>query len=95
MKIIDNEIHYTITEVGQLIGVTRATILRWYEYEEIQNDSYKHILPKYKRIGGNNTMYFSINDLPKFDIFRNNTKKGDMAKVSNKYNGTISNNASK
>ena len=32
MKIIDNEIHYTITEVGQLIGVTRATILRWYEY---------------------------------------------------------------
>ena len=36
-------------------------------------------------------MYFSINDLPKFDIFRNNTKKGDMAKVSNKYNGSISN----
>ena len=91
MKIIDGKMYYSLTEIGAIIGRTKVTILRWYEYEEMQNDSYKHILPKYKRIGGNNAMYFSINDLPKFDIFRNNTKKGDMAKVSNKYNGSISN----
>lgn len=91
MKIINGEKYYTISEVSQLIGVTRVTILRWYEYEKNKDSKYNCILPSYIRMGGNNTMYFNEKDIYKFKEFKDNTKKGDMAQISGKYNGSKNN----
>lgn len=87
MKIINGEKYYTISEVSQLIGVTRVTILRWYEYEKNKGPQYECLLPPFIRIGGNNAMYFKENDLSKFEEFKIKTKKGDMTQISDKYNG--------
>lgn len=84
MKLINNEIYYSLGEVTQLIGKTRLTILRWYEFESTQDVKY---LPEYKQIGGNKARYFRRDDLYKFSEFQNNHMNGEMAKISNKYNG--------
>ena len=35
MKIINGTMYYSLTEIGAIIGRTKATILSWYEYEEM------------------------------------------------------------
>ena len=46
MKIIDGKMYYSLTEIGAIIGRTKVTILRWYEYEETLPVE-QRILPDY------------------------------------------------
>lgn len=80
MKVIDGKIHYSITEVSQLIGKTRCTILRWYE-------TGSPLLPEYTTLGKMNVRYWKADDIPKFKEFESSMTYGDMTNISNKYNG--------
>lgn len=82
MKVIEGIKYYTITEVGQLIGRTRCTILRWYEYEELTGGK---LLPPFLVIGGNNAKYWAETDLHMFKEFLDANPKGSMTVISNKY----------
>lgn len=83
MKVINNKKHYTISEVAEIIGVTRCTILRWYEYEQ---DKEVKLLPSYITQGKANARYWSEDDIEQFKQFKMNTPRGAMADISNKYN---------
>ena len=85
MKVINNERYYTISEVGSIIGKTRATLLRWYEYEREVGASN---LPPYITLGKNNAKFFKESDIIKFHEFKATITRGDMAQISKKYNGT-------
>lgn len=84
MKIINNEKYYTTGETSQMLGITRATLLRWYEYEESTGQNF---LPKFIRVGGNAAKYWSESDIEKIKIFKKHKTKGDMKFISSKYNG--------
>lgn len=84
MKIIDDVKYYSLAEVAQLIGKTRCTILRWYEYEE---ECEKHLLPPYITIGKNHAKYWCEYNLYMFDDFIAHTPRGAMNKISAKYSG--------
>lgn len=81
MKFIEGEKYYSLTEVAQIMGRTRATILRWHEY-----DIHK-LLPNYIRVGKNNARFYKADDINKFKDFKKYIQYGDMKDVSMKYNG--------
>ena len=62
MKIINGQRHYTTSETAAIVGVTRATLLRWYEYQDTIDVK---VLPDYIRVGGHNTKYWSEENIDK------------------------------
>lgn len=84
MKIVNDERYYTLGEVSSIIGKTRVTILRWYEYEAQTNQKF---LPEPTYFKNPKIRYYSEDDLEKFAEFKNHTPRGAMVEVSNKYNG--------
>ena len=84
MKIINGQRYYTTSETAGLVGVTRATLIRWYEYQDTIDVK---VLPDYIRVGGHNTRYWSEENLDKIVQFKKSKKQGDMALISSKYNG--------
>lgn len=91
MKIIDGTMYYSLTEIGAIIGRTKATILRWYEYEEMLPVE-QRTLPEYITLGEQHTKYFAAHDVDNFVNFMKKTKRGTMKNVSDKYNGNLVNN---
>ncbi len=91
MKIIDGNMYYSLTEIGAIIGRTKATILRWYEYEEMLPVEQRR-LPNYITLGEQHAKYFAANDIDTFQEFMKKTKRGTMKNVSDKYNGNLANN---
>lgn len=91
MKIIDGNMYYSLTEIGAIIGRTKATILRWYEYEEMLPEE-QRTLPKYITLGEQHAKYFAAQDVDTFVNFMKKTKRGTMKNVSDKYNGNLVNN---
>lgn len=88
MKIIDETMYYTLSEVCAIIGKTKATILRWYEYES-QLPEDERILPQYIELGETKAKYFNANDIDLFRQFKHRIKRGEMKTVSDKYNGEL------
>lgn len=86
MKIIDNKRYYSMSETASIIGKTRCTILRWYEYEK---DKDTQLLPQFIIIGNNNARYWLEDDLHKFYTFMESTPRGAMEAISKKYNGDL------
>ena len=84
MKIINNERYYTLGEVSSIIGKTRATILRWYEFEAQADQKF---LPEPTYFKNNKIRYYTEDDIEKFTEFKSNTPRGAMTKISKKYNG--------
>lgn len=84
MKIIEGKKYYTAFETAQLCGVTRNTLIRWYEYEETTG---KNLLPKFIRVGGNHARYWSEEDVEKILSFKSRKVKGEMKIISDKYSG--------
>ena len=84
MKIINGQRHYTTSETAAIVGVTRATLIRWYEYQDTIDVK---VLPDYIRVGGHNTKYWSEENIDKIVQFKKSKKQGDMALISSKYNG--------
>jgi hypothetical protein len=91
MKIIDGKMYYSLTEIGAIIGRTKATILRWYEYEEMLPVE-QRTLPEYITLGEQHAKYFAAQDIDTFTEFMKKTKRGTMKNVSDKYNGNLVNN---
>ena len=91
MKIIDGNMYYSLTEIGAIIGRTKATILRWYEYEALLPEEQRR-LPNYITLGEQHAKYFAANDIDTFQEFMKKTKRGTMKNVSDKYNGNLANN---
>lgn len=91
MKIIDGNMYYSLTEIGAIIGRTKATILRWYEYEEMLPVE-QRTLPEYITLGEQHAKYFVAHDVDTFVNFMKKTKRGTMKNVSDKYNGNLVNN---
>lgn len=91
MKIIDGKMYYSLTEIGAIIGRTKATILRWYEYEEMLPVE-QRTLPEYITLGEQHAKYFTAHDVDTFVKFMKKTKRGTMKNVSDKYNGNLVNN---
>lgn len=91
MKIIDGNMYYSLTEIGAIIGRTKATILRWYEYEEMLPME-QRTLPNYITLGEQHAKYFAANDIDTFQEFMKKTKRGTMKNISDKYNGNLVNN---
>ena len=91
MKIIDGKMYYSLTEIGAIIGRTKATILRWYEYEEMLPVE-QRTLPEYITLGELHAKYFAAQDIDTFTEFMKKTKRGTMKNVSDKYNGNLVNN---
>ncbi len=91
MKIIDGTMYYSLTEIGAIIGRTKATILRWYEYEEMLPVE-QRTLPEYITLGEQHAKYFAATDVDTFVNFMKKTKRGTMKNVSDKYNGNLVNN---
>lgn len=91
MKIIDGTMYYSLTEIGAIIGRTKATILRWYEYEEMLPVE-QRTLPEYITLGEQHAKYFAASDIDTFINFMKKTKRGTMKNVSDKYNGNLVNN---
>lgn len=91
MKIIDGTMYYSLTEIGAIIGRTKATILRWYEYEEMLPVE-QRTLPEYITLGEQHAKYFAAQDIDTFTEFMKKTKRGTMKNVSDKYNGNLVNN---
>lgn len=91
MKIIDGNMYYSLTEIGAIIGRTKATILRWYEYEEMLPME-QRTLPNYITLGEQHVKYFAANDIDTFQEFMKKTKRGTMKNISDKYNGNLVNN---
>lgn len=91
MKIIDGTMYYSLTEIGAIIGRTKATILRWYEYEEMLPVE-QRTLPEYITLGEQHAKYFAAQDIDVFTEFMKKTKRGTMKNVSDKYNGNLVNN---
>ena len=91
MKIIDGTMYYSLTEIGAIIGRTKATILRWYEYEELLPVE-QRTLPEYITLGEQHAKYFAAQDIDTFTEFMKKTKRGTMKNVSDKYNGNLVNN---
>lgn len=81
MKFINGEKYYSLSEVAELMERTKATILRWHEYDIYQ------LLPQYIRIGKNNARYYKATDMEKFEEFKKYTQYGDMKEISDRYNG--------
>ena len=90
MKIIDGKMYYSLTEIGAIIGRTKVTILRWYEYEETLPVE-QRILPGYITLGQQHAKYFAAQDIDTFYEFMKTNKRGTMKNVSDKYNGTLVN----
>ena len=88
MKIINGEMYYNLTEVGQLISKTKVTLYRWYEFEEMLPEE-ERVLPKIVEVGKTKTKYILASELEKFNLFKTIHKKGSMNKVSEKYNGAL------
>lgn len=91
MKIIDGNMYYSLTEIGSIIGRTKATILRWYEYED-QLPVEQRRLPNYITLGQQHAKYFAAHDIDTFTEFMKTNKRGTMKNVSDKYNGNLANN---
>ena len=91
MKIIDGNMYYSLTEIGAIIGRTKATILRWYEYEELLPMEQRR-LPHYITLGQQHAKYFAANDIDTFQEFMKTNKRGTMKNISDKYNGNLVNN---
>lgn len=91
MKIIDGNMYYSLTEIGYIIGRTKATILRWYEYED-QLPVEQRRLPNYITLGQQHAKYFAAHDIDTFTEFMKTNKRGTMKNVSDKYNGNLANN---
>lgn len=91
MKIIDGTMYYSLTEIGAIIGRTKATILRWYEYEEMLPVK-QRTLPEYITLGEQHAKYFASHDVDNFVNFMKKTKRGTMKNISDKYNGNLVNN---
>lgn len=91
MKIIDGNMYYSLTEIGSIIGRTKATILRWYEYED-QLPVEQRRLPNYITLGQQHAKYFAAHDIDAFTEFMKTNKRGTMKNVSDKYNGNLANN---
>ena len=91
MKIIDGKMYYSLTEIGAINGRTKATILRWYEYEELLPVE-QRTLPEYITLGEQHAKYFAAQDIDTFTEFMKKTKRGTMKNVSDKYNGNLVNN---
>lgn len=91
MKIIDGTMYYSLTEIGAIIGRTKATILRWYEYEEMLPVE-QRTLPNYITLGEQHAKYFAAQDIDVFTEFMKKTKRGTMKNISDKYNGNLVNN---
>lgn len=91
MKIIDGNMYYSLTEIGSIIGRTKATILRWYEYED-QLPVEQRRLPNYITLGQQHAKYFAAHDIDTFTEFMKTNKRGAMKNVSDKYNGNLANN---
>lgn len=91
MKMIDGNMYYSLTEIGSIIGRTKATILRWYEYED-QLPVEQRRLPNYITLGQQHAKYFAAHDIDTFTEFMKTNKRGTMKNVSDKYNGNLVNN---
>ena len=91
MKIIDGTMYYSLTEIGAIIGRTKATILRWYEYEEMLPVE-QRTLPEYITLGEQHAKYFAAQNIDVFTEFMKKTKRGTMKNISDKYNGNLVNN---
>lgn len=91
MKMIDGNMYYSLTEIGAIIGRTKATILRWYEYEELLPIDQRK-LPEYITLGQQHAKYFAANDIDTFQEFMKTNKRGTMKNISDKYNGNLVNN---
>lgn len=91
MKIINGTMYYSLTEIGAIIGRTKATILRWYEYEELLPVDQRR-LPEYITLGQQHAKYFAANDIDTFQEFMKTNKRGTMKNISDKYNGNLVNN---
>lgn len=91
MKIINGTMYYSLTEIGAIIGRTKATILRWYEYEEMLPVE-QRTLPEYITLGEQHAKYFAAQDIDVFTEFMKKTKRGTMKNISDKYNGNLVNN---
>ena len=91
MKKINDELYYSLTEVGYLIGKTKLTILRWYEYESTLPEE-ERLLPQYIEWGNCKGKYIKVADMEKVEQFVKNKKRGNMKNISDKYNGTLVNN---
>lgn len=91
MKMIDGNMYYSLTEIGSIIGRTKATILRWYEYEEMLPAEQRK-LPEYITLGQQHAKYFAAHDIDTFQEFMKTNKRGIMKNVSDKYNGNLVNN---
>ena len=91
MKMIDGNMYYSLTEIGAILGRTKATILRWYEYEELLPIDQRK-LPEYITLGQQHAKYFAANDIDTFQEFMKTNKRGTMKNISDKYNGNLVNN---
>lgn len=91
MKIIDGTMYYSLTEIGAIIGRTKATILRWYEYEAMLPVE-QRTLPEYITLGQQHAKYFAAHDVDTFVNFMKTNKRGTMKNISDKYNGNLVNN---
>lgn len=91
MKKINDELYYSLTEVGLIINKTKLTILRWYEYEETLPEE-ERLLPQYIEWGNCKTKYIKFADIDKVQEFVKNKKRGSMKNISDKYNGSLVNN---
>lgn len=91
MKMIDGNMYYSLTETGAIIGRTKATILRWYEYEQMLPTEQRR-LPEYITLGQQHAKYFAAHDIDAFQEFMKTNKRGTMKTVSDKYNGNLVNN---
>lgn len=88
MKILEGTMYYSLAEVGSIIGRTKATLLRWFEYESTLPES-QRVLPNYIQVGQQNAKYFKATDIDKFYEFMKNTKRGSMKNISDSYNGNL------
>ena len=88
---IDGKMYYSLTEIGAIIGRTKVTILRWYEYEETL-PAEQRILPNYITLGQQHAKYFAAQDIDTFYEFMKTNRRGTMKNISDKYNGSLVNN---
>lgn len=84
MKIINGQRYYTTSETAAIVGVTRVTLLRWYEYQDTIDVK---VLPEFITLGGHHTKYWSDESIQKIIQFKQSKKQGDMTLISSKYNG--------
>lgn len=80
IKTLNNIKYYSSTEVANLIGKSRQTIVNWDKYSyELEAQGKKRLIPSPLRIRKNKNRYWSKEQIEEIRHFRDNIKHGDMA----------------